>query len=144
MSAAFRFNPCACGCGQIAQGRFVRGHNNLPIIRPAGMSAERAEEIALAVWDAGSPSLRYHWGHSRYGLQEPAGDAVYVPTGMSSHRVNAGRPVGARWTPEQAAKVEVLLDAGLTPIQVALDVGVSSRSVQRRRAVKKLMEGNQK
>jgi len=60
MSTAFRYNPCGCGCGLLAQGRFVRGHNNSLLFAPTGMSADRALEIALAVFDR-NPLLQERW-----------------------------------------------------------------------------------
>lgn len=50
--------PCKCGCGGFAsRNRFyVSGHNVKAMgnIRPAGMSAERALQIAVAVYDSGN------------------------------------------------------------------------------------------
>jgi hypothetical protein len=61
VTAAFRYNPCGCGCGLLAQGKFCRGHNHVPIFAPAGMTPERALQIACDVFDAASPVLQLRW-----------------------------------------------------------------------------------
>jgi hypothetical protein len=61
VTAQFRYGPCQCGCGQVAQGKFCRGHNNALLFAPVGMSEGRALEIAGQVFDAASPVLQLRW-----------------------------------------------------------------------------------
>jgi len=93
-------------------------------IRPAGMSLERAMEIAMAALDVTAPVVEAIAFTS---------SPTYVGATHGFH-VNSGSNRGRALTAEQREQVLRLSRQGVSVNRIAIDTGVSSRTVNRIRA----------
>lgn len=128
---------CQCGCGEHtgSRARFCPGHRKSmadDTIRPAGMTVERALEIAIAVLDAN-------------GTLRPVGEEVVaqheqrvVRKADRGLRVSSSRSVWTRLNDETRDQVLNLTRQGKSAVEIALLVGIASRTVTRVRAKNKL------
>lgn len=128
--SAVREHPCACGCGESAQGKFRKGH---AMIAPAAMTYERALAIAVGVLDA-NPELQ--WSFARASRADPSSEGVpsLVRSYQNSASVRANRPSTARLTDDDVAAVHRLTAEGRSTNEIALQLGISSRAVTRVRS----------
>lgn len=128
---------CQCGCGEYtgSRARFCPGHRQSmsdDTIRPAGMTVERALEIAIAVLEA-------------RGDLRPAGEEVVaqheqrvVRKADRGLRVSSSRTVWTRLNDETRDRILSLTRQGKSAVEIALLVGIASRTVTRIRAKNKL------
>jgi len=102
---------CKCGCGRTpAKGaRYVNGHNGKLTIRPAGMTYERALEIAIES-DRRRPT----------------------PIRVVSDR--SGNSNGHRVSDEDRAWVVLMTGLGKSASEIAVVLGITRRTVERVRA----------
>lgn len=107
---------CRCGCGQLPGPRavYVNGHNHMMHIRVVGMTWERALEIAVASLERTSLPPRKH--------RSPT---AVIPTPA---------PNGRRLTSDEVARIWRLTRANWSVRQIAEDLDVSPRTVERVRA----------
>lgn len=104
---------CRCGCGQLPGPRavYVNGHNHFPKIRVVGMTFERALQIAVESQNRTGAPLRI-----RERAPEP----------------HAGN--GRRLTVEERDRITRLVRARWSNEQIAEDLGITTRTVERVRA----------
>lgn len=98
---------------------------------------ERQLEIALAAYDRQSSTMQWRWA---YGSRRPSTDPVPPPvtivsSGNSRTRVQCARGTGERIDDAIRDRLwELVKIPNLSPMQIALELGVSSRTVNRYRA----------